>query len=44
MQLCTKNVVITSVMSDPVNFRIFPICVRLNFTISLNYKLIICKP
>ena len=44
MQLCTKNVVITSVMSDPANFRIFPICVRLNFTISLNYKLIICKP
>ena len=33
MQLCTKNVVITSVMSDPANFRILPICERLNLNI-----------
>ena len=33
---CTKNVVMINVMSDPMNFRIFPICSRLflmNFSI-----------
>jgi len=33
MQLCTKNVVITSVINDPVNFRIFPIWVLFNLNI-----------
>ena len=31
MQLCTKNVVMTKVMSDPTNFRAFPIFVLFNF-------------
>ena len=31
MQLCTKKVVMTRVMSNPVNFRIFPINCRLFF-------------
>ncbi len=33
MQLCTKKVVITKVINDPVNFRILPICERLNLNI-----------
>ena len=31
MQLPTKKVVITRVMSDPTNFRTFPILTRFNF-------------
>ena len=31
MQLCTKKVVMTRVMSDPMNFRAFPIFVLFNF-------------
>ena len=37
MQLLTKNVVITRVINDPANFRIFPILVRLNF---IHYSLL----
>ena len=35
MQLCTKNVVMTRVISDPTNFKIFPIVCRL-FLMNLN--------
>ena len=40
-QDCTKNVVMTRVMSDPVNFRIFPIVCRLllmNFSMVVMFK------
>ena len=30
MQLCTKKVVITRVINDPTNFRIFPLWVLFN--------------
>ena len=33
MQLLTKNVVMTRVISDPTNFRTFPILIRLIFII-----------
>ena len=35
---CTKNVVMINVMSDTMNFRIFPICARLSF---INFSIII---
>ena len=31
MQAWTKNVVITSVINDPTNFKTFPILLRFNF-------------
>ncbi len=35
MQLCTKKVVITRVINDPTNFRIFPIWVLFNLNIMI---------
>ena len=47
MQLLTKNVVITSVINDPANFRIFPILVRFNFIVfslfTIHYSLFISE-